>query len=155
MLNTKLALFHELVFKAVTRVGYSAAAITDSIIALAFPETVRVAEQEGAFTMLRTGVNDAVRTVLKSSPDDRQIDFGQVDPQFRTILKKIGLKNVRYFVESLGAHVPVPELIAEPALLDEARNYMRRKGEECLAEAMRLDELYAAVMASKHDGAPA
>jgi hypothetical protein len=147
MLNTKLALFHELVWKAVDRVGYSAAAITDAIIALAFPETVKVAEREGAFTMLRTGVNDAVRGVLKTVPDERQIDFAQVDPQFRTILKRIGLKNVRYYVESLGAHVPVPELMGKPSLLDDARKYMRRKGEECIAEATRLDELYAAVIA--------
>ena len=34
---------------------------------------------------------------------------------------------------------------AEAALLDDARRFMRRKGIECLAEADRLDALYAAV----------
>jgi hypothetical protein len=48
-------------------------------------------------------------------------------------------------VESADEYVDVPSLIAEPALLNDARKFMRRKGEECLAEAKILDELYAAV----------
>ncbi len=37
---------------------------------------------------------------------------------------------------------------ADPALLAEARRSMRRKALECLAEADRLDALYAAVTAT-------
>lgn len=147
MLNTKLDLFYKLVWEAAARVGYNASAITDSVLSPAFPETVRAAGQEGAFGMLRDGVMVSVRKVLKSCPDDCQIDFGQIAPQFRAIVKKIGLKNVRYFVESVNEHVGVADLITTPALLDNARKYMRRKGEECIAEADRLDELYFAVTA--------
>jgi hypothetical protein len=147
MLNTKLDIFYKLVWQAAAKVGYSASAITDSVMGLAFPETVRAADVEGASVMLRDGVMLSVRRVLKSCPDDRQIDFGQIAPQFRTIVKKIGLKNVRYFVEGISQHVDVADLIAKPHLLDDARKYMRRKGEECIAEADRLDELYFAVTA--------
>jgi hypothetical protein len=145
MLNTKLDLFRKLFWEAATSVGYSASAITDSVIGRAFPETVKAADQEGAYSMLRDGVMIFVRKLLKSCPSAHQIDFGQIEPQFRTITKKIGLKNVRYFVESLDRHVDVPDLIKDPNLLDDARKFMRRKGEECIAEADRLDELYYAV----------
>lgn len=148
MLNTKLALFHELCWKAAAAVGYSVSAITDAVICQAFPETVRAADDEGASSMLRDGVMKSVNRLLKSAPDDRQIDFGQIAPQFRAVVKRIGLKRVRYFVESLDLHVDVEKLIAKPELLDDARRHMRRKGEECIAEADRLDELYFAVTAA-------
>ena len=45
----------------------------------------------------------------------------------------------------------VPDLIAEPDLLDDARRFMRRKGLECLAEANRLDALYTAVTGNRAD----
>jgi hypothetical protein len=149
MLNNKLALFHELVWKAADKVGYSAPAITDKIIGEVFPRTVKEAEYEGADKMLREGVKKHIANILKDSPHDDQIDFGAIALEFRTITKKIGLKRARYYVESVAAYVEVPRLIAEPEFLNDARSHLRRKGEECIAEADRLDELYLAVIAGK------
>jgi hypothetical protein len=65
------------------------------------------------------------------------------------------LRSKSYFAESAAEYVAIPDLIAEPELLDDARRFMRRKGIECLAEADRLDALYAAVTGTGRDTAPA
>lgn len=146
MLNKRLANFVELVWTAAASVGNSAPRVADAIIKKAFPQTVKEAEIEGAITMLRTGVINEVKSILRGSfGPEEQRDFSEIDEQFRPIVEH--LKKKAYFVESAGEYVTVPRLIAEPDLLDDARKFMRRKGEECLAEADRLDELHAAVTA--------
>jgi hypothetical protein len=143
MLHRRIANFAELVWSTAAKVGNNAPAITDKIIKRAFPQTVAEARIEGADKMLRVGVIAEVKRILKHATDDTQIDFSDVAPEFATIARK--LKSKTYFVESADEYVDVPSLIADPALLDDARKFMRRKGEECLAEAKILDELYAAV----------
>jgi hypothetical protein len=148
MLNTKLAPFIDLVWAKVAAIGYDAPKIADSVLGVAFPKTERAATEEGALSMLRDGVTSYIRKLIKKIDDERQGDFGDIEPRFREIVKRAGLKNAVYFVEALGRHVTINDLIKEPPLLDDARQFMRRKGEECIAEADRLDELYLAVTAA-------
>jgi hypothetical protein len=144
MLNRRVANFAELVWTTAAKVGNNAPAIADKIIKRAFPETYSEAQIEGADKMLRTGVIESIKSILKhAASDDNQMDFSEIDPKFSRIVKK--LKSKTYFVESAGEYVSVSRLIEEPDLLDDARRHMRRKGMECLAEAKVLDELYAKV----------
>jgi hypothetical protein len=87
-----------------------------------------------------------VSSILKAYPDDNQADFASIAPEFGAYVEK--LKKARYYVEAVAEYVSVADLIAEPEFLDDARKHMRRKGEECLAEAEQLDQLYHAVTAS-------
>jgi hypothetical protein len=57
MLSNKLHLFYAKLNEAVAIHGTNAGAVTDAIINEAFPETAAAAEQEGAESMLRTGVH--------------------------------------------------------------------------------------------------
>lgn len=144
MLNKRAANFAEMVWSAAAKVGNNAPAITDKIIKRAFPQTCTEARIEGADKMLRIGVIADVKRILKrGAVDETQIDFSDLAPDFAAIARD--LKSRSYFVESANEYVDVPSLIADPALLDDARKFMRRKGEECLAEAKILDELYVAV----------
>ena len=80
--------------------------------------------------------------MLKTAADPSiQGDFADIDPQFRSLVD--ALRNVAYHVPSRDEHVPVAELIAKPALLDDARRFMRQKGQECIDEAdRRIVRLY-------------
>lgn len=148
MLDKRSVNFAEMVWRAARSAGRNAPAIADKIMKRAFPQTVAEAEIEGASTMLRVGVIAAVKDILKhSETDDQTIDFAAIEESFGRIIKK--LKSKTYFVEQLGEYVPVNRLIDDASLLDDARNFMRRKGEECLAEAKVLDELYEAIMESR------
>lgn len=143
MLNSRSSDFAELVWRAVEEVGRVAPAVANKIIRSAFPRTVAEAEIEGADKMLRVGVIEAVKNILKHTDADDAIDFATIDPSFGRIIKK--LKSKTYLVESLGEYVPIKRLIGDHELLDDARKHMRRKGEENLAEAKILDELYEAI----------
>jgi hypothetical protein len=131
------------------RLGNNATRIADDMIARAFPRTVEEAALEGADKMLRSGVISEVKRILtKNIDDDETIDMATIDPTFGEIVTK--LKKGKYFVEEahgepVNEYVSVADLINDPGMLDSARKLMRRKGEECLAEAKVLDELYAAV----------
>lgn len=144
MLSNKLHLFYAKLNEAVALHGTNAGAVTDAIIREAFPETVAAAEQEGADSMLRTGVHEFVSALFKRSPKHHpdQFDLNIPEP-FQPIVSK--LKGESHYVEKLHAYIPVPLLIANPEWLDDARKYKRRKGEETIAEAAILDELYEAV----------
>lgn len=144
MLNKRLANFAEMVWGAAARFGRDPSKITDDIIRRAFPRTCEEAEVEGADKMLRVGVTKEVRRIV-SHGDPGQLDFSDIEPSYRDIVSR--LKKAAYFVESVGKYVPVPDLINTPSMLDDARKLMRRKGEECLAEAQVLDELYEAINA--------
>lgn len=138
--------FTTVVWSHARRLGLNIGLITDAIIRDLFPHTSRAAEDEGADVMLRSGVGQAVRKQIKKpTPIGEQIDLSRVDPPFHSIA--LELRNHTYFVESLGEFKPVHALIRNPALLDEARKYLQRKGLETLAEADRLDDLYEAVVA--------
>lgn len=144
MLNKRSSNFNTLVWEAAHRVGNSATRITDDIIRSVFPKTAEHAEYEGADKMLRHGVIVEVKRILTKNKDDAdQIDMHSIDPSFGEIVSR--LKKSKYFVEELDEYVPVAELIRNPELLDSARKLMQRKGEECLAEAKTLGELFEAV----------
>lgn len=147
MLNKRSSNFAELVWDASHRLGSSATRIADEIIATAFPKTVEEAGHEGADKMLRHGVVAEVKRILTRTSDaDGQIDMSSIDKSFGEIVGR--LKKGKYFVEELDEYVSVADLIKNPEYLGSARDLMLRKGEECLAEARTLGELYDAITSS-------
>ena len=115
-------------------------------------ETCSQARAEGAMRMLRTGIISETKRILRNRRDlERQTDFADRCDAFAPLVSDLRSKS--YFVESAEEYVAVPDLIAEPDLLDDARRFMRRKGLECLAEANRLDALYTAVTGNGADAA--
>lgn len=146
MLTDKLQAFYQSVHSAMMEVGNSAPRIADRVIADAFPDTSEAAEREGADKMLRDGVIAFLTNYLKrnaNAPMEAQGDFAELCDEFRDIVGK--LHNQSHYVPTLQQHMPVGFLIANPDYLDEARKFKRQKGEETLAEAAALDELYDAV----------
>ena len=146
MLTDKLHVFYQHVHAAMMEVGNSAPRIADRVIAEAFPDTADAAEREGADVMLRNGVIEFLTKYLKRSanaPLETQTDFADIAPEFQSIVTR--LHNQSHYVPTLQQHMPIPFLIDTPDFLDEARKFKRQKGEETLAEAAVLDELYNAI----------
>lgn len=146
MSNEKLSAFYQAAHDAMIEVGNSAPRIADRVIAEAFPDTNEAAEREGAARMLRDGVVDFLTKYLKrnSNAPVEQGDFAEISEQFLDIVGR--LQSHSHYVPSLQQHMPVGYLISNPDRLDEARKFKRLKGEETLAEAAALDELYEAVV---------
>lgn len=144
MLSDKLSLFYQKVNEAVAVHGLDAKSVADAVISEAFPDTMAAAGQEGADTILRNGVIAFLSAYFKRAP---KMDAAQLELDIPAALTPIvsKLKKEAHYVEKLGQYVPVPLLIANPDWLDDARRYKRRKGNETLAEADVLDELYEAV----------
>jgi hypothetical protein len=93
---------------------------------------------------MRTGVHEFVAALFKRSPKHHPDQYSLEIPEpYQQIVSK--LKGEAHYVEKLSAYVPVSLLIENPDWLDDARKYKRRKGEETIAEASVLDELYEAV----------
>jgi len=154
MLDSQAAGFTERVWEVASQLGNNAPKIADDMMEDAFPLTCTQARQEGALRMLRTGIITEVKRILRTQGDAvGQADFADVCEAFAPLVKDLRSKS--YFVESAEEYVAIPDLIAEPALLDDARKFMRRKGKECLDEADRLDALYAAVANDAPDAAGA
>jgi len=146
MLN-RVASFAEAVWIAAGEVGKNAPKIADEVLRAIFPRTSTEAEKEGADRMLRRGVIEAIKKILSAVEADDQGDFGEIDPSFASIVRR--LHKGAYYVEGdVEEYIPVGQLIKNPEWLDSARKLMRRKGEECLAEAEVLDELYEVVIES-------
>jgi hypothetical protein len=146
MLTKRESNFHDLVWAAAARVGRNAPKVVDEIMREAFPMTLSAAEHEGADRLFRIGlVSEAKRILRAVGEEDGQSDFSNINPQFKHLVRD--LKSKSYFVEEIGEYCSVAELVADSDLLDDARKFMRRKGNECLEEAKRLDALYAAVTA--------
>lgn len=144
MLDSQSAAFAERVWEVASQLGNNAPKIADDIMGEAFPLTCSQARAEGAMRMLRIGIISEVKRILRNRDDGLgQVDFADRCDAFAPLVRDLRSKS--YFVESAEEYVAVPELIAEPDLLNDARQFMRRKGLECLAEADRLDALYAAV----------
>lgn len=146
MLTDKLNVFYQHVHSAMMEVGNSAPRIADRILVEAFPETSDAAEREGADKMLRDGVIAFLTSYLKrnsNAPMAGQSDFADISEEFHDIVGR--LHNASQYVPTLQQHMPVSFLISNPDYLDEARKFKRQKGEETLAEATILDELYDAV----------
>lgn len=130
---------HNLVVRLQTR---SAADITDRLLPRLYPNTQKASAGEGCNAYFRSGVMNAVRGVIANMPDPNQGDFEQVHPGLlpyaRTLRKKA------YYVPELHEYVTISELLTTLELLDSARKHERKKGEETIAEAERLDALYFA-----------
>ena len=153
MLNSQSAAFAASVWEVASRLGNNAPKIGDDIMEAAFPLTCSQAREEGALRMLRTGIISEVKRILRNRDDSiSQADFAEVCKAFAPLVKDLRSKS--YFVEAAQEYVAVPDLIAEPDLLDDARRFMRRKGIECLAEANRLDALFAAVTTGSAEAMP-
>jgi hypothetical protein len=132
------------VWEAADLVGRNAPRIVDYIVRSLFPNTFNAAEAEGASRILRIGCIAEVKRVLhRSGNNSPQAHVGEVHGSFLPLVR--ALQRPSYFVPELDEEVPVRELIADPALLDGARRFMRLKGMQCLDEAERLDRLYEAV----------
>jgi hypothetical protein len=153
MLDSQSVAFAERVWDYASQLGSNAPKIADDIMGAAFPLTCSQARAEGAMRMLRTGIISEVKRILRNRHDVlNQTDFAEVCEAFAPLVKDLRSKS--YFVESAEEYVAVPDLIVEPALLDDARRFMRRKGTECLTEADRLDALFMAVTAGSADAVP-
>lgn len=143
MLTDRLRHFYDAVNVAIAKHGKNPAAVANEVITVAFPSTIAAAADEGADAMLRAGVVAKVKKMMTKEGEEGQSDFATIAPDFLPIVKR--LHGHSHFVPSLEEHVHVGVLIADPALLDEARRFKRQKGEETIAEAEILDELYRAV----------
>jgi hypothetical protein len=144
MLDSQSAAFAERVWEVASQLGNNAPKIADDIMGEAFPLTCSQARAEGAMRMLRTGIISEVKRILRNRHDAvGQADFADRCDAFAPLVSDLRSKS--YFVESAEEYVTVPDLIEDPDLLNDARQFMRRKGRECLAEADRLDALYTAV----------
>lgn len=132
------------IWSAAREVGMSAPRVTDKIIRDVFPGTTEAASKEGADLIFRRGVIGYVKYALRRPTADlNQIDMATIDKSFAAIVEK--LKRPSFTVPSLSGEVAVADLIRNPDWLDEARKYWRQKGDETLAQADVLDELYRAV----------
>ena len=130
---------------AAQRIGMNAPLVADDILSEAFPRTMAEAEGEGASSYLRAGFVTAVKRVLRTGASDpRQHDFEQVAECFRPFVR--GLRQDSYYVEAQREYVSIVQLIVQPKLLDDARKHLRRKGDETIEEALRLDQLYEALV---------
>lgn len=138
--------FNAAIEEAAKRVGCNAPRIADDILRSAFPKTCSAALREGADKMVRTGAIAHIKNVLKGVDIDSG-DFADISPGFEKFVRP--LKSKSYYVSGLGEFVSISRLIKEPRLLDDARKHMRAKGDECIAEAGRLDRLYEAVLAAE------
>lgn len=137
--------FAKLVGEAETKVGRSAPKIADCIIRDLCPETFVSALRENVDDMLRVGVIAQVKRVLhqKREDDPNQIDFSAVDDTFAAYVQK--LSRPSYYVPQLKEEVHVVDLIAQPAMLYSAYEFMKEKGVQCFMEAQKLKNLYEAV----------
>lgn len=144
MLNDKLDLYHQKKNEAVALFGLNASKVADFIIGDCFPETVEAAEREGCIFMLRRGLIQQLTNEFKRADpiEARQLEL-DFPPAVRDIVPR--LKGTHHYVESLGEWVDIRELCQNLAWLDDARKYKRAKGEQVLAEATVLDEIYAAL----------
>ena len=150
MLDSQTVAFAERVWEIASQLGNNAPKIADDMMGTAFPLTCTQARQEGALRMLRTGIITEVKRILRNQNDVLgQSDLSEICETFAPFVQDLRSKS--YFVESAEEYVAIPDLIAEPDLLDDARRFMRRKGKECLDEADRLDALYVAVTADDPD----
>lgn len=148
MLKETLGYFYELADQARARFGDNAPKVTDDIIERAFPETFAASLIEGCDRMFRDGVMNAVKKYIrKPSMDERQRTFDDIAPELLPFAQQLG--SVAYYVPTIdgGEYISVPDLCVDLDNLDAARKFMRQKGEECLREAKRLDDLYEAAVA--------
>lgn len=155
MLDSRVAQFHSLVWKAVLSVGRNAPRITDRVLGQAFPRTQQEAIHEGADKMFRTGVLTEVRTILKGGDEDEdaegQADFSDVEETFRPIVLKLNCRAL--FVEVREEFIPIDDLIEqcltrandEPDWLEDAWRYLRRKSLETYRQSRTAEELWLAV----------
>jgi hypothetical protein len=146
MLHDKLIPFYDAVNRAIGEVGKSAVSIADMVMKEAFPETCNAAEREGADKMLRDGVIAKVKRILTKENENGQADFCEISADFMPIVERLASHSHFVPVEGVMEYVHVSKLIQNPEWLDAARKYKRQKGEETLAEAVVLDELYHAVV---------
>lgn len=146
MLTDKLRPFYDAVNAAIAEVGKSASKIADRVIQEAFPETAEAAEREGADKMLRQGVIARVTSILTKGGDDpSQSDFAEIADDFMPIVERLHSHSHYVPLPDVQEYVHISLLIQNPDWLDAARKFKRQKGEETLAEAKVLDELYEAV----------
>jgi hypothetical protein len=146
MLSDKLRPFYDAVNSAIGEVGKNAAKIADRVIKDAFPETAESAEREGADKMLRVGVISKVTAMLtKGSAEHEQGDFAEISEQFMPIVDRLHSHSHYVPLPDIQEYIHISVLIQNPEWLDAARKFKRQKGEETLAEADVLDELYQAV----------
>lgn len=150
MLNDKLRLYHEKKNEAVAIFGMSAAKVADHIIRQCFPDTVAAAEAEGCIYMLRAGLIQQLTNDFKhTAPIDEDQYLLDFPEPIQNIIGK--LKGKSHYVTSQGLWIRNEDLFANREWLDDARRFKRAKGEEVLAEATVLDEIFEALYGGGDD----
>lgn len=144
MLHSQLTALNDLINEAMARVGMSPRAIADDVMPLAFPLSLPNLQAEGGEGLFRDGLVRHIKRVLDRPTTADQRDLSEIDGSFGALVERLP-KRV-FFVPSLDAFVWIGDLIQNPPQLDEARKFTRMKGEETLATAAALDQLYAAVI---------
>jgi len=145
MLHSQLGALNDLIVESMSRVGMTPSGIADDVLPLAFPLSLPSLQAEGGEGLLRDGLVRHIKRVLdRPAATPAQRDFSELDFAFGAIVDRLP-KRV-FFVPSRNVFVWIVDLINDPALLDEARLFTRKKGEETIATAVLLDQLYAAVI---------
>ena len=136
--------FAEMVLDAMAGFGPSAAEITTVVMCEAFPKTCAAADEEHATSMLRDGVYNSVRRIIKKNHDDiEQVHINDLHPNLMPYINE--LNNDRYYVVSTQQWVHVSKLIENRDLFQQAIQFMKLKGKECIEESVRLTDLYEKV----------
>lgn len=124
--------------------------IAEEVLPKLFPKTFKAASDEGASAHLLNGFTAAVRAHVKSLPmlaESAQETFFARHPKLFPYIQE--LSHHTYYSPNVDQYVSIFELCEKPELLDSARKFMRQKGEETIAEADRLDDLYNAVIRTR------
>lgn len=138
--------FHAAVWVSAAKHGMKPSHVAADIMEELYPQTLSAAGDEGALAYLRDGINKAVKQVFSAKPkDENQDSLFDIDASLMPHVEN--LKRFSFYVEAIDEFLTVTDLIKNVRWLDDARKHLRRKGEETLAEASRLDKLYAAVIA--------
>lgn len=138
--------FAAMVVEAANRWGANAGDLADRLIGAVCPKSAEAARAENVFTWLREGMVRAIKRILRTSRRGATIDFSEL---FRDFPAARDLKSTAYYVEDDDEEISVAELVDDPDRLLAAAEYMKRKGDECHAEAARLFALYDAVIAKR------
>ena len=130
---------------AIAKFGMRPAPVADAILAECFPETTYAAKREGCDMTLRLGLIETLKKEFKhaAQPDEFEQYSFEFPESIRDIVPR--LKGTSQYVEGYGGYIPNKALFSRSDWLDDARKYKRKKGDEAIAVANVLDEIYAAL----------
>lgn len=144
VIHRQLSAFYQYIDAARNRVRGDTGSIAAAVIFDAFPETVTASKGEGCERIFFAAVQEEIRDCIKKPKVPKnQLTWDDV-PGFLVVLMK-ELKSEAFFVpddKGGGELVDIGVVVKNLPKLDLARKYLRKKGDETLAEATRLDGIY-------------